>query len=121
MDEKEEKFEDWWKSNKQWVLAEDREYRDAVDTYKMTSGADWLLFGIPVVSGILSVQCLSISHEILRWLVSIVITLVVFVICVYVKSLSNPHRAISDIEADVKRRCLEDYMKTGVLRKKKTE
>ena len=117
----EKDFEVLWKENRKHILESDPEYKKIVESYKMKSGADWLLFGIPVVSGILSVQCLPISHEILRWLVSIAITLVVFVICVYVKSLSNPHRAISDIEADVKRRCLEDYMKTGELRKKKTE
>lgn len=113
MDEKNEKFETWWQENKQKVLSEDWEYREAVETYKMTSGADWLLFGIPVVTGILCVQHLPIHHEILRWVASIAITLVVFAVCVFIKSLSHPHRPISDIEADVKKRCLEEYLRTG--------
>ena len=115
MEQKNEVFEDWWQANKQKALAEDREYREAVETYKMKSGADWLLFGIPVVTGIVCVQHLPINHEILRWVASIAITVVVFVICVYVKSLSHPHRPISDIEADVKKRCLEEYLRTGKL------
>ncbi|MBR6978633.1 MAG: hypothetical protein IKH88_02225 [Prevotella sp.] len=117
MEEKNEVFENWWQTNKQTALAEDREYREAIETYKMKSGADWLLFGIPVVTGIICVQSLPISHEILRWVASIAITVVVFVICVYVKSLSHPHRPISDIEADVKKRCLEEYLRTGKLGK----
>ncbi len=115
MEQKNEVFENWWQANKQKALAEDREYREAVETYKMKSGADWLLFGIPVVTGIVCVQHLPINHEILRWVASIAITVVVFVICVYVKSLSHPHRPISDIEADVKKRCLEEYLRTGKL------
>ena len=97
------------------LLMEDREYKEAVDTYQMKSGADWLLFGIPVVAGIVSVEYIPITHEVLRWIVSILIAVVVFVICVYVKSLSNPHRAIADIEADVKRRAYEKYVETGEL------
>lgn len=118
MDDKKELFENWWLSSKQRVLAEDREYREAVETYKMKSGADWLLFGIPVVTGILCVQHLPIQHEILRWVASIAITVVVFAICVFFKSLSHPHRPISDIEADVKKRYWEKYLETGELEQK---
>ena len=101
--------------HKHRLLMEDREYKEAVGTYEIKSGADWLLFGIPVAAGIVSVEYIPISHELLRWIVSILITVVVFVACVYVKSLSNPHRAISDIEADVKRRAYQKYLDTGEL------
>lgn len=101
--------------HKHHLLMEDREYKEAVGTYEMKSGADWLLFGIPVAAGIVSVEYIPITHELLRWIVSILITVVVFVACVYVKSLSNPHRAISDIEADVKRRAYQKYLDTGEL------
>ena len=75
----------------------------------MKSGADWLLFGIPVVAGIVSMQYIPLQHELLRWVASILITIVVFALCVYVKSLTNPHRAIEDIENDVKRRAYEHF------------
>ena len=119
MKEKDETFENWWSANKQWVLAEDREYSDAVGTYKITSGADWLLFGIPVVTGILCIQYIPIASEVLRWVVSFIVAVVVSAGCVYVKSLSNPHRPIGDIEADVKQRCWEKYQHTGVLEKRR--
>ncbi len=103
-------FEEWWDANKQRLLNENEEYRNAVSTYGLSSGADWLLFGIPVATGILCIQNIPIANELLRWLASIIITVIVFAICVYVKSLSNPHRPIGDIEADVKRQSYKRYL-----------
>jgi hypothetical protein len=105
METKEQNFEEYWLANKPRLLMEDDEYRKAVGAYQMKTGADWLLFGIPVVAGIVSMQYIPINHELLRWIASIVITILVFVVCVWVKSLSNPHRPISEIEEDVKRKC----------------
>lgn len=99
-----EEFELKWLENKKRLLNEDPEYKKAVKGYQMKSGADWLLFGIPVVAGIVSMQVIPIQSEILRWVVCIAITILAFVLCVMVKSISNPHRAIEDIEADVKER-----------------
>jgi hypothetical protein len=115
MENKEKDFEQLWLENKKRLLNKDKEYRDAVATYGMSSGADWLLFGIPVATGIVCVEMLPISSEVLRWVVSVAITIVVFALCVWVKSLSNPHRAIADIEKDVKKRCHEQFLKTGKL------
>ena len=116
---KNEEFDDWWTANKTWVLMEDREYREAVETYKMKSGADWLLFGIPLVAGIVSLNYLPIAHEILKFLAAVAITIVVSVVCVYIKSLTNPHRAIADIENDVRQRTFEEYNKTGKFKQKR--
>ena len=115
MENKEKEFERLWLENKKRLLNEDQEYKDATATYGMTSGADWLLFGIPVATGIICVDILPFQSEVLRWIVSIIVTILVFAVCVWVKSLSNPHRAIEDIEKDVKRRCYENYMKTGKM------
>jgi len=110
-----EEFEQRWLENKKRLLNEDAEYRDAIATYGMTSGADWLLFGIPVAVGIVCVETLPLMSELLKWVVSVVATVIVFAICVWVKSLSNPHRAIEDIEADVKRKAFEQFQKTGKI------
>ena len=103
-------FEEYWAVNKHRLLQEDEEYHKATEAYKMTTGADWLLFGIPVVVGIVSMQYIPIHHEILRWCASIGITILVFTLCVYVKSLTNPHRAIEDIESDIKKRNYEQFV-----------
>ena len=117
--DKEKEFEVLWQKQKGRLLMDDREYKEAIGAYNMTSGADWLRFGIPVVAGIVSVEYIPISHEILRWVASVVIIVVVFAICVWIKSLSHPHRAIEDIEADVKRRAYQEYLKTGRLEMKR--
>ena len=115
MDTHDPQFEQHWQGHKTTILMQDDEYRAAVETYRMSSGSDWLLFGIPVVSGIVSMQYIPTTKELLRWVASILITIVVFAICVYIKSLSNPHRAIADIEADVKKKAYERYLATGEL------
>lgn len=115
MEDKEKEFEQLWLKNKKRLLSKDREYQDAIATYGMTSGADWLLFGIPVASGIVCVEVMPIQSEVLRWIVSVAITVVVFAVCVWVKSLSHPHRAIGDIESDIRKRCFEIFQKTGKL------
>ena len=75
----------------------------------MKSGADWLLFGIPVVAGIVAMQLLPFESELLRFGTSVLITIIAFVISVYIKSVISPHRALSDIEADVRRRAYEQW------------
>jgi hypothetical protein len=61
-------FEEWWAANKLRMLNENQEYRDAVATYGMKSGSDWLLFGIPVATGIVCIQGIPIRNELLRFL-----------------------------------------------------
>lgn len=112
-----EEFEEKWLANKKRLLMEDEEYKKAIESYEMKSATDWLLFIIPIVSGIISMQYIPISHELLLWVASIGITIVVFAVCVMVKSMMNPHRAISDIEADVKRRYWEKVGKGNSAQK----
>ena len=111
MKKEEKDLETLWQAKKQRLLMEDEEYRAAVSTYDMKSGADWLIFGFPVAAGIVSVEYIPIRHELLKWCASIAVTVIMFVISVYIKSLSNPHRAISDIEADVKKKYYDKFLK----------
>ena len=62
-----EQFERLWYENKHRLLNNDREYREEVERYKMTSGADWLLFGIPAVVGIVSFEMITFESEMMRW------------------------------------------------------
>lgn len=107
---KTDNFEEWWTANKSRILQEDREYREAVETYKMKSGSDWLLFGIPLVAGIVSFDYIPTSSELLKFGAAILIVVILSVVSVYIKSLTNPHRAIGDIEADIRQRKYEEYM-----------
>ena len=120
MDNKEKEFEALWQKHKTRLLMDDTEYKEAIGAYNLKTGADWLLFGIPVVAGIVSVEYIPIQHEILRWIASVAIIVVVFAVCVWIKSLSHPHRAIGDIEADIKRRHYQEFLKTGKISQPKS-
>lgn len=102
-------FTGYWTIHRDRLLREDSEYSAALESYAMKSGADWLLFGIPVVAGIVAMQLLPFESELLRFGTSVLITLIAFVISVYIKSVLSPHRALSDIEADVRRRAYEQW------------
>ena len=44
----EKEFEEYWKANRESILSKDEEYRRAKENFKMSSGSDMLLFGIPI-------------------------------------------------------------------------
>lgn len=108
---KDEEFEKWWKENKNDILHEDTEYNRVQNSYKIKSGADLLLFGIPVVAGIVYMNYSSIESEILKWIVSAVITIVVFLICVWVKSTTIPGETLSEIEERLKDKFYAEWQK----------
>lgn len=89
------------------LLAENREYQQTLEGYKMKSGADWLLFAIPVVAGIVSYNYIPIANELLRWLATVGVTIIVFAICVFIKSTTIPGRTLEEIEKDVKEQYLQ--------------
>ena len=97
-----EKFEVLWQKNRKSLLSEDREWQQLQQSYKVSSGADMLLFGIPAVAGIVSFNYVPLSGELLKWLVSAVLTVLCFVLCVFVKSLFSPTLSASEIEKRVK-------------------
>lgn len=69
------------------ILEKNDEYRHAKENFKIHSGADLILFGIPVVAGIVSINNVPLQNELLKWIVSAVITIVCFALSVWVKSL----------------------------------
>ncbi|MBR5652860.1 MAG: hypothetical protein IKS64_03915 [Muribaculaceae bacterium] len=101
-----EKQQAWMRERKR-LLAENKEYQQTLEGYKMKSGADWLLFAIPVVAGIVSYNYIPIANELLRWLATVGVTIVVFAICVFIKSTTIPGRTLEEIEKDVKEQYLQ--------------
>lgn len=84
----EEEKEELWLKNKPRLLRENKEYQEALQAFKMKSGADWLLFAIPVAAGIVFINSVPITPEWLLWIATVGVAVVVFAICVFVKSLS---------------------------------
>ena len=108
-------FEMLWLAKRKELLAADDEYRKATEGYKMTSGADWLLFGTPVVAAIVFLDYSPLGNEWFNWLAGAAIAVVLFVVAVYIKSVVNGTRSPVEVEEEIKRRCREQYEKTGKL------
>lgn len=108
----EDEFEMLWLEKRKQILAADEEYKKATESYKMTSGADWLLFGMPVVGAIIVLDGSFFSSEMVNWIVAAIVAIVMFVGAVFIKSLIVGGRPVSEIEADVKQRFREEYERT---------
>ena len=70
----EKEFEKYWKANRESILQKDEEYQHAKENFKMSSGADMLLFGIPIVAGIVFMNNVHLGNELLNWVASAAIT-----------------------------------------------
>lgn len=105
----EKEFNSYWTENRERILQANADYVQAKDSFKMKSGADWLLWAIPVVVGILILENFTLLGELLRWVVSALATVVAFVVCVWVKSVTQGSRSPEEVEADI-RRTLHDRM-----------
>lgn len=106
----EKEFETQWQANKGQLLKDNEEYQKAISEYRLTTGADWLLFAIPAVAGIVSIKYIPVNHELIRWGLSALIAVIIFVLCVYVKSLTISSRPLSEIEKEVKERFRKELM-----------
>lgn len=105
----EKEFDVYWTQNRERILKDNPDYARAKDSFKMKSGADWLLYAIPVVTGILFLENFTYFGELLRWVLSAVVTVVAFVLCVWVKSVTQGSQSPEEVEADI-RRMLHDRM-----------
>ena len=109
----EDKFEMLWLEKRKAILMGNEEYRKATEGYKMSSGADWLLLGMPIVAAIIVLDKSFFANEMLNWLLGAGVAAVMFVIAVAVKSFIIGARPVSEIEAEIKQRCKEQFDATG--------
>ena len=111
----EKDFETLWRENKKRILEADPEYRKIIESYKMNSGADWLLFALPAVVAIVILDWSPLEKELLNWLIGAIAAIIVFVLCVWVKSFLSANRSLDEVEQEIKNRCLNHYNRTGNL------
>ena len=102
-------FEAYWQAHRKSLLEADDEYKNALQGYKLTSGADWLLFALPVVVAIVVLDFSPFQGEFLNWAAGALAAIVTFVACVAIKTATSGTRSLGDIEADVKRRAQQDF------------
>ncbi len=105
----EEDFERYWLENRRELLAKNKEYREIEESYKMRTGFDWLLWALPVVVGILTFNVVRSESEVLKWLASAGAVIVVFLVCVWVKSAVSGHRPLDEVEKEVKAQAYEVF------------
>ena len=111
----EDKFEMLWLEKRKAILMNNEEYRKVTEGYKMSSGADWLLFGMPIVAAIVVLDQSFFANEMLNWLLGAGVAAVMFVIAVAVKSFIIGARPVSEIEEEIKLRCKKLYEETGTF------
>ncbi len=105
-------FEEYWQQHKNAILSRNRQYQQAREKYKMNSGADWILFAIPAVSGVITMNNIPGDNELLKWTASALVTFAVFVVCVWVKGMmsgkSSPDEIERHIKEEVKRKMVDE-------------
>jgi len=79
----------------------------------MRTGADWLLFAMPVVAALLVFDWSPFQRELLNWLLSAFVAIVSFALCVAVKSWLSGARPLSEIEAEVKEQARREFEKSS--------
>ena len=114
-DRSRERFERLWSEQGYRLLREDGEYRRLEDSYKLKSGFDFMLFGIPVLVGVVFMDLAPIERELLRWLACAAVVVAAFVVCVWVKSATGGQSSAAEVERRVKERCYRRFAETGKL------
>lgn len=95
-------FEEYWRKNRLSILANDEEYRRAKDNFKLNSGADMLLWGIPVVAGILFMNNVHLANELLNWIASAAVTVACFVVCMWIRTVVAGCGSPDEVEKSLK-------------------
>lgn len=100
----EQEFQNYWYANRTKLLNEDAEYIEAKEQVKANGKADWLFYVVAAFAGISFMSKSGIQHELLNWFLSAVITIVCFLLCVFIKSLISNDPSLDDIEKKVRQR-----------------
>lgn len=109
----EKEFEEIWNKKKAGILLQDKEYKETLDSYKMNGSTGILMFVIPVAAGLLFMNKVNIGHEIMKWVAGAAVTIVTFVVCVWVKSILTGGKSLSEIEQRIKTEQYEKYKREG--------
>lgn len=99
-----QEFEKYWQNNRLRLLEQNASYMNARNNYKITSGADWLLYAIPIATGIIVIDTCTITNELLKWITSAGVTILSFVVCVWIKTFYSDSSSILEIENEIKER-----------------
>lgn len=108
----EKEFESYWKLHRDEILSSSEEYRRAKESFKISGGADLLLFGIPVVAGIVFINNFNLGNELLNWAASAAVTILCFAACVWIKSIATGSESPGEVEEKIRQREHNDKVST---------
>ncbi len=97
-------FEIYWKQHRDEILQHSKDYTDAKENFKMHNGADLIMFGLPIVAGVVFMNNVSIASEMLLWLLSAAVTFLSYVVCVWVKSMISGTESPDEVEQRIRER-----------------
>lgn len=100
----EQEFETYWKQHRNEILSRNSEYIDAKEHFNIHNGADLILFGLPIVAGIVFLNNINISNEILTWILSAFVTILTYALCVWIKSAITGTKSPDEVEQTIKER-----------------
>lgn len=110
----EKEFETYWKKHRNEILSEDSDYMHAKENFGMHNGANLILFGIPIVIGIVFMNNIHFKTEILTWAASAAVTIVAYAICVWIKALIFGVGSPDEVEQRIKQKKKEEMTGTDI-------
>ena len=115
----EAEFEKYWLENRKQILAADDAYSKAIGKYKITSGADWILWAIPIGVAMGVKDVIPIKNEMLNLLACIAVALLCYVLCVWIKTLMTGIPDLGLLESHVKEKTRQQWVRDRFPHKNK--
>lgn len=103
-----EEFETYWQEHRSDILNNNAEWLRAKREFKISSGSDLILYGIPVVVGIVFMNNVKLANELLSWAAGAAVTIACFAICVWLKSIITDTESPDVVEDRIKRMLCEE-------------
>lgn len=111
----EKDFETFWKENQRLlVLNAPKQMRDdMLRASRLDTPIDWICFAVPIVVGILLQPMLPIRSEILSWIATLSVVVVLFVLLQIVRPYFSKKKTETQALEAIKRYYYEQYKRTG--------
>ncbi len=109
-------FEEYWNSHqKQLILnAPKKMQKDMLEATKLTTFVDWLFFVLPICVGVLVQPYFNMPSEIVSWVLSMLVVVVLFAVLQMVKPYISKKKTSIEALREIKRYYWHRYEKYGL-------
>lgn len=114
--EKNLEFEEYWLSHeKELILRAPKKLQDdMLEATKLTTATDWVFFILPICAGVIIQPFIKLKSEILSWLISVVVIVVIFVALQILKPYVSKKKSSGEAMEAIKQFYWERYQKYGI-------